>query len=270
MWPENLEHRTGRLYCRGIVDRMANTILDNKKNGKVGNDLGKHLTSESRLSVISGQFSMYGFEALKKELRRIKGLRLVLSQPPGSAESQFPGVIGDSFELRFRNQLNQTQVAMECAHWLAEKAEAKTVRNPSAFSQNLFHVGNQGTDDVAIQGNSQFTGTGLGYVESGNYYMNMCVSDPPNAAAMLEWFEAIWTDPDVVVDAKDLLLAQLENLRKDQAPEFVYFLTLYNIFKDFLEDIDEENIIKTKTGFKDTLIWNKLYRFQRDGVLGAI
>ncbi len=53
-------------------------------------------------------------------------------------------------------------------------------------------------------------------------------------------------------------------------PEFLYFFTLYHIFKDFIGELDEEKIIRTKTGFKNTLVWNKLYNFQRDGVLGAI
>jgi len=248
-------------------------LLDNRKNGKVGDELRRHLADCSKLSIISGLFSIYGFESLKKELSHIEGLRLILSQHPVNSnvpEAGFSSLAGDHFELRFKNQLNQAQVAKECAHWLNEKAEIRIARNPSAFSQNLFHVQSTNGDNIAIQGSSGFTSDGLGYAESDQYHMNTCVSDTPNTAAMLEWFETIWSDPLAVQDAKDLLLKQLDNLIKDQSPEFIYFLTLYNIFKDFLDDIDEENIIKTKTGFKETVVWNKLYKFQRDGVLGAI
>jgi superfamily II DNA or RNA helicase len=249
-------------------------LLDNKKNGKVGDELRKHLTDGSKLSVISGLFSIYGFESLRKELHQIEGLRLVLSQIAvvnnSSINIHFPQLVGDHFELRFKNQLNQAQIAKECASWFKEKAEIRMATNPVALTQNLFHVQEPDGKAVAIQGSSGFTSTGLGYAESDRYHMNMCALDTESTTALLEWFETIWNDPSALGDAKELLLNQLDNLIKDQSPEFIYFLTLYNIFKDFLDEIDEENIIKSKTGFKETLVWNKLYKFQRDGVLGAI
>ena len=248
-------------------------LLDNRKNGKVGDELRRHIDAGSKLSVISGLFSIYGFDALKKELRQIDKLRLVIAQDPANTNASGAGfefLAGDGFELRLKNQLNQAQIAKECARWINDKAEVRSATNPPALGQNLFHLQGSNGSAVAIQGSSSFTSTGLGNVESDRYHMNMCTSDAPNTSALLEWFETIWNDPSAVKDAKQLLLRQLENLVKDQSPEFIYFLTLYNIFKDFLEEIDEENIIKTKTGFKDTLVWNKLYKFQRDGVLGAI
>jgi len=249
-------------------------LLDNKKNGKVGDELRKHITDGSKLSVISGLFSIYGFKSLQKELRQINGLRLVLSQISGANNASMDflslPLVGDHFELRFKNQLNQMQVAKECASWLKEKAEIRMANNPVALSQNLFHVQGPNEKAVAIHGSASFTSSGLGYAESNRYHMNMCATDTPNTTALLKWFETIWNDPSAVQDVKELLLNQFDNLIRDQSSEFIYFLTLYNIFKDFLDDIDEENIIKTKTGFKETLVWNKLYKFQRDGVLGAI
>ncbi len=247
-------------------------LLDNKKKGRVGDELRKHLSDGSKLSIVSGLFSIYGFELLKNELSHIEDLRLVLSQDIFN-EVQGVGansLAGDQFELWFKNQFNQAQVAKECARWVKDKTEVRIAANPAAFSQNLFHVHEKNGEAIAIQGSSSFTSAGLGYAESDKFHMNMCVSDSPSTEALLEWFEVIWNDPSAVQDAKDLLLIQLDNLILDQSPEFIYFLTLYNIFKDFLEDIDEENIIKTKTGFKETRVWNKLYKFQRDGVLGAI
>lgn len=249
-------------------------LLDNKKNGKVGDELKKHLSTGTKLSVMSGLFSIYGFEALKKELKSVDGARFLLfpasSNDNGDDFVTFPMLEGDDFELRFKNQLNQMQIAKECSKWLAEKAEVRTARSPQSFGQNLMLAKGADANAVAIQGSSTFTSTGLGYSESNRFHMNMCAKDAPSTSAMLDWFEGIWHDPQATEDAKGLLLKQLERLSADQSPEFVYFLTLYNLFKDFLEDIDEENIIKSKTGFKDTIVWNKLYKFQRDGVLGAI
>ncbi|WP_366555343.1 helicase-related protein [Aquibaculum sediminis] len=247
-------------------------LLDNKKNGKVGDALREHLNTGSRLSVISGLFSIYGFESLKNELKGLDAFRLILAQEPANdlSDGNAAALAGDEFELRFRNRLDQSRIAKECAKWLSEKADIKIAKNPRAFGQNLLFAQGKDGDAIGIQGSSTFTSTGFGYSESNRFHMNMCAKDAPSTEAMLEWFETIWNDPSAVEDAKSILLERLEKLVADQTPEFIYFLTLYNIFKDFLEDIDEENIIKSKTGFKDTTVWNKLYKFQQDGVLGAI
>jgi len=249
-------------------------LLDNKKNGKVGDKLREHIQGGSRLSVISGLFSIYGFDALKSELKRIDSLRFIFSRAGiPSTDTSSPGfgnITGDRFETRLKNQLNQKQVAQECAAWLVNKADVRLLTHAGMVSQNLFHISDADGEGKAIQGSSHFTSSGLGDVESDNYEMNMFVPDGSSSASMLEWFDAIWNDPNAVEEAKSLLLEQLNELTKEQSPEFIYFLTLYNLFKDFIEDIDEDNIIKTKTGIKNTVVWNKLYKFQRDGVLGAI
>ena len=100
--------------------------------------------------------------------------------------------------------------------------------------------------------------------------MNTLITDKENTDQLLGWFNSLWNHDAITHKVKTKLLQELEKLYQDNAPEFLYFVTLYHLFKDLLHDMDEEKIIKTKTGFKDTIVWNKLYNFQRDGVLGAI
>ena len=247
-------------------------LLDNKKNGKVGDTLKEHLTKDSRLSIISALFSIYGFDALKKELNQVEQVRLLFSTIDKTQEgdAHFQGLNGDQFERRFKNKLNQHQIAKECTEWLSKTAEIKCVNNPQSLSQNLFHIENTNSESIAIQGSSNFTTSGLGFSESDKYDMNMCLTEADSTQALLEWFNGIWDNTDAVNDIKESLFTELNRLIEDQPPAFIYFLTLFNIFKDFIEELDEEKIIKTKTGFKETLVWNKLYKFQSDGVLGAI
>ena len=248
-------------------------LLDNKKAGKVGNAIKEQIQSSSKLSIISSCFSIYAFETLQKELRKVDSLRLLFSEPASSSdESLAPilsGLSGDKFERRLQNKLNQTRIAKECAAWLSAKAQIKAVKSVHTLNQNLYHIQNDG-NAIAIQGSSPFTTSGLGYSESDAHAMNMCLTDASSTSGLLEWFGAIWGNTSAVEDIKETLLQQLEAIIKDRSPKFIYFLTLYNIFKDYLGELDEEKIIKTKTGFKNTLIWNKLYKFQRDGALGAI
>jgi SNF2 family DNA or RNA helicase len=247
-------------------------LLDNKKNGKVGDALKENLQAGAKLSVISGLFSIYGYESLKKELNQIENVRLLFSKLEITDEGglNFQSLNGDSFERRYKNRLNQATIAKECANWLSKKAEIKVVSNPHILNQNLFHIQNQDSPAIAIQGSSHFTTSGLGISDSNKYDMNMLLSETSSTKDLLDWFNEIWENPAAVNDIKECLLTELKRLIDDQSPEFIYFLTLFNIFKDFLDELDEERIIKTKTGFKETLVWNKLYKFQRDGVMGAI
>ena len=248
-------------------------LLDNKKTGKVGDKLKESISKGSRLSIISGLFSIYAYDALKKELAKVESVRLLFSEPAVSTGETLPpvlqGLCGDRFERRLRNKLTQTHIARECASWLSRKADIRAVNMPHSLNQSLFHI-ESNDSATAIQGSSPFTTSGLGYSDSNSYAMNMCLTDPESTRGLLEWFETIWSNKSAVSDIKTLLLEQLEAISRDRSGRFVYFLVLYNIFKDYLGELDEEQIIKTKTGFKDTLVWNKLYKFQRDGVLGAI
>ena len=83
-------------------------------------------------------------------------------------------------------------------------------------------------------------------------------------------FNELWSNNEAVKDVKQEVLEHMQILYRENTPEFIYFVTLYNIFSNDIESLFEENIVKTKTGFKDTAIWNMLYKFQRDGVIGAI
>lgn len=243
-------------------------LIDNKKTIKIGDTLKETIASGSKLSVVSGLFSIYAFDALKKELLQTGNTRLLLTQLNNTNIQ--PKLTGDKFEVRLRNQLNQSKIAKECIQWLESQVQVRATKISGVISQTLFHVANKNGADIAIQGSSQFTSTGLGYTESDSFDMNMCVKDTENTQGLLQWFEGLWTNETLVQDAKSLLLEQLNTLAEGKSAQFIYFLTLYNLFKNFLEEIDEEKIIKTKTGFKDTLVWNKLYKFQRDGVIGAI
>lgn len=242
-------------------------LLDNKNSGYVGTELKAHAYEGSKLSVLSALFTLYGFSVLKKEFSKISNVRLLLTDWP---HSNLQSLIGSEKELRLTNKLDQKRIAQECAKWLSDKVEVKASHSLNQGNQNLFHIQNTDEPDFAVHGSATFSPVGLGEVQSDRFQMNTGISDPETSQQLLGWFNSIWTDETAVKDIKADLIRQLDFIAADQPADFIYFLTLYNIFKDFLEDIVEENIIKSKTGFKDTSVWNKLYKFQKDGVLGAI
>lgn len=242
-------------------------LLDNKGHGKVITELQKAIQRTSKLAVLSGLFSIYGFSALKKELSNLDESRLMLSRWDDASLHALAGV---PQETRLKNKLHQNHEAKECAAWLKKHVQVRALTGKMTFPpQNMFHVQN-GEDAFTVQGGSHFTATGLGVIKSDSFEINMGISDRDTTKQLLQWFDTIWNDSQATQDIRSELIAHLDYLAEDKSANFVYFITLYNIFKDYLEDIDEESIIRSKTGFKDTLVWNKLYKFQRDGVLGAI
>lgn len=234
-------------------------VIDNKRD-KVGDILTQHITRKTDLSVITSLFSIYAFAMLENNLPLINKLRLLFSAPLDLNDKLT--LIGDADERKLRNQLTQQFVASKCREWLSEHAE---ILLNTSVAQNLVF-----TDDIAIQGGANLTASGLGFVNSGRASMNTAFDEQETIESMAAWFESVWGDRQQIQDIKKSFLDQLAWIGGDKAPDFIYYLILYHIFTDTIEELDEEKIIKTKTGIKEHLIWQKLYKFQKDGVLGAI
>ncbi len=250
------------------------SLLDNKTQGKVADALAEGIQSNAYISILSSLFSIYGYSALKKQLERADVLRFLIplndtSVASGNAKPfRVKGLTGSEADRRFRNTLNMTALARGCSQWLQQKSEIRAVSLP--VLQNLFHIKNPDGSATAVHGSSSFTSVGLGTVPSDGYEMNTCFTTPAETESLIKWFDAIWSNSEATEDVKSLVLEQLETIFANKPPEQIYFLTLYNVFRESLGELEEDKIIKTRTGIKDTLVWSKLYRFQHDGVLGAI
>ncbi|ATV65064.1 helicase [Fusobacterium pseudoperiodonticum] len=185
----------------------------------------------------------------------------------GSYES---GLAGDRYEMKLKNELKQSEIAKECAEWIRKKVEVRAYDEEHTLPQKMYIMEQNDGEDSYIFGSSDFTSSGLGVVSSNKSEMNTYMKDTTSTQAMLNLFNKAWNDNEKVKDVKKALLESLEVVYRENTSEFIYFVTLYNIFKDYLSDLTEEEIVKSKTGFKDSVVWNKLYNFQKDGVLGAI
>ena len=261
---------------------MEMQLLDNKAQGKVIDKLKENIKTGTKLSIISAYFTIYAYEELRKELNKIDSLRLLFSEPTfiknkkdinrefklsGSYER---GLAGDRYEMKLKNELKQSEIAKECANWIKEKVEVKAYDEEYPLPQKMYLMENKKEESSCIVGSSDFTSGGLGIVSSNKLDMNSFVKSSMYTQQMIAQFDMFWNDKEKAKNVKKYLLESLEVVYKENNPEFIYFVTLYNIFKDYLENLTEEDIVKTKTGFKESVVWNKLYNFQKDGVLGAI
>lgn len=261
---------------------MEMQLLDNKVQGRVVDKLRENIKSGTKLSIISAYFTIYAYEELRKELEKIESLRLLFSEPTfvknkkdinrefklsGSYER---GLAGDRYEMKLKNELKQSEIAKECANWIREKVEVRAYDEEYPLPQKMYLMENKKDESACIFGSSDFTSGGLGLVPSKKLEVNTYIKDSLHTQQMLNQFELYWNDKERVKNVKVHLLKSLEEVYKENTPEFIYFVTIYNIFKEYLNELSEEDIIKTKTGFKESVVWNKLYNFQKDGVLGAI
>lgn len=255
-------------------------VLDNKKY-RVVDELKEEIRKGTKLSVISAYFTIYAYAELKNELSKIDNMRFIFTEPTFVHKEQElireyyiernpeKKISGNEFEIKLRNEMKQAAIAKECAEWLEKKAEIKSLKQANPAQPRLVYIENP-EDNVSINGTVDFTSDGLGITPSNRLDSNMCIYGKEFTISFLQSFNELWENAAAVQDVKDKVLEQMRILYKENTPEFVYFVTLYNIFNNYLDELTEDNIVKSRTGFKDTLIWNKLYKFQKDGVMGAI
>ena len=223
------------------------------------------LASASGLDIASPAFSVFAFAEFAGQLKGLSGCRLVL---PDAALADLQ-LLGSESDRAFRNQLAARWLARRCADWLAGGVEVRGVRSPLPQSA-LIATAADPANNRAITGHCPFTTDGLGLTPGNEFSLIQCSETPDEAAVLLGWFTKLWDSLPASADAKKHLLAQLANITEHKAPSLVYYLMLYHLFRGLGDELDEERIIKSATGIRNTLVWKKLYKFQRDGVVGAI
>lgn len=254
----------------------TSSIRDNNSHGKVADFLREKITSDSKLSFVSAYFTIYAYECLKDKLESIDRLRFLFGEPsfissidPNLTDRK-SAELSDS-TICLTEQMTQRTVAKACREWIDRKVDVRSVKKPGFLHGKLYHIDPVGKEEHAIFGSSNFTTRGLG--EAGaqnNIELNMVVNDRRDLEELRNWFDGLWNDESLVEDVKEKVIHYLDQLSKDNDPEFVYFKTLFHLFEDFLSEQDQGGLLDEHIGITETEIWKALFEFQKDGVKGAI
>lgn len=251
-------------------------IRDNLERGSVGEFLCEKIVNGSRLSIVSAYFTIYAYAALQAELDQISELRFLFGEPrfvksldPDKSDKH-AFVITDT-GLRLAEQLRQKQAARDCAAWIQEKVQIRSVRRANLLHGKMYHIDNHGIHD-AILGSANFTVRGLGLAQDGqnNIELNLEVDSRRDRQDLQRWFDELWQNEELVQDVKAEVLAYLQKLYQDNSPQFVYYKTLFHVFERFLEDQARGGLLDDDIRLTDTQVWHTLFEFQKDGVKGAI
>jgi hypothetical protein len=261
-------------------------IIDNTSR-LLGDDLKASIGRGSRLRIAASCFSIYAFEELKTELSKIDSLQFIFTAPtfvPTEVTDRLrkerreffipnaqreSGLYGTEFEIQLRNKLTQRAVARECADWIRKKARFSSNTSKAPMQQFMHIAGSDG--EVGYMPISGFTAADLGY-QKGDAVSNFVTrfDDPAHAKMYLQLFDQIWSDPDKVKDVTSAICEHIESVYQENSPERVYFAMLYSIFQDFLDEVDEDVLPNDLTGYQDSLVWNKLFNYQKDAATGII
>ena len=252
-------------------------LIDNKEK-KLRDDLSAEIKKGSKLSIAAACFSIYAFEELKKELQNVDELRFIFTSPTFVTEkmkkekrefyiprlNRERSLYGTEFEVKLRNELQQKAIAKECVEWIRKKVTFKS----NATSENM--MGFINLDDKNYMPVTGFTTVDLGCERGNNAYNMVQKTTTPFSNSYIELFDSLWRDNNKMQLVTEEVIENITAAYNENAPDFIYFVTLYNIFNEFLEDISEDVLPNEATGFKESKIWGMLYNFQKDAVLAII
>jgi SNF2 family DNA or RNA helicase len=256
-----------------VFDNITKTVKE---------DLRNELKAGSKVSIAAACFSMYAFHELKAQLETIDQLRFVFTSPTFISDKMVKekrefyiprlnrerSVYGTEFEVKLRNELNQKAIARECADWISRKAVFKsnvTNENMTGF----LNIQNPEKTHTYTPING-FTTVDIGCERGNNSYNIVTKLDAPLCNKFLEVFDEVWNDSAKLHDVTEEVIESISAAYNENSPDFIYFVTLYNIFNEFLEDVSEDVLPEEGVGFRNTKIWNMLYNFQKDAALAII
>lgn len=260
---------------------MDTKIFDNI-NEIVRDDLISTITKGSKLSIAASCFSMYAYKELKKQLENIDEFRFIFTSPTFIKEkaakqkrefyiprlNRENSLYGTEFEIKLRNEMTQKSIAKECADWIKRKAKFKSNTTGEYMSGFFNIVGKE--DKMTYMPINGFTTVDIGCERGNNSYNMISRIGFPLSNSYIELFDKIWNDKEKLQDVTSMVIENITTAYNENSPELIYFITLYYVFSEFLEDISEDELPNEATGFKQSKIWNMLYDFQKDAVLAII
>ena len=252
---------------QSILDNRGHTLVDYLRRG---------LDAVETFHLVSAYFSVYGYELLEEALNRVGAVRFLFGDPTSVEEVDQGRKEPKSFELTetglaASHMLRQKAVARRCAEWIKrDTVEVRSISQANFLHGKMYIAGDTEAGACAVVGSSNFTRRGLGGGGGSNLEINLAVRDTVIRAELRNWFNALWSDTGLTRDVKEEVLNALGRIGQEHAPEFIYFKTLFELFRDEIDAGMDSGQQLADVRLYDTAIWKTLYAFQEDGAKSAI
>ena len=239
-------------------------LIHNTGADRVIDLIRPHLKRGNQLGCVTPSFSLHAFAELRDALSTLERVQLIL--PPDNERLEFLGGEGDRAA---RNRLQARWLANQCAKWISEKVELRRALGP--VPQGAAVIRNaQATPEQVVMGSFAFSTDGLGLTPGNPLSLIHASESADEATQLAKWLDHQWTALRVQHDTRAALIQALQAMGEHRDPFTLYTLILHHLFRDSGDEMDEERIVKSATGIRNTVVWKKLFKFQRDGVVGAI
>ena len=239
-------------------------LIHNTGADRVIDLMRPHLKRGSQLGLVSPSFSLFAFAELRDALAGLEKVQLIL--PPDDEGLEFLGGEGDRAA---RNGLQARWLAVQCAKWISEKVELRRALGPVPQGAAVMRDA-QATTEQVVLGSFAFSTDGLGLTPGNPLSLIQASESADEATQLAKWLDHQWAALHAQPDTRDALIQALRAIGEHRDPYTLYTLILHHLFRDSGDDMDEERIVKSATGIRNTVVWKKLFKFQRDGVVGAI
>ncbi len=245
-----------------IFDNVSEIVRD---------DMAQTIKRGSKVSIAAACFSMYAYNELKTQLESVDEFRFVFTSPTFIAEkaqkqkrefyiprlSREQSLYGTEFEIKLRNEMTQKAIAKECADWIRRKAHFKS--NTTGENMGGFMTVDSTAEQTAYMPLNNFTTVDIGCERGNNSYNMVNRFEAPFSTQYMQLLESLWKDRDKLQDVTETVIENIATAYAENSPELIYFITLYNVFSEFLEDISEDvlpneaSFILFRSGFPRTL-----------------
>lgn len=239
-------------------------LIRNSGSDRVIDIVRAEAENANKADCVTPHFSLFAYSALSEILSKLAGFRLLL--PSTGEDLHFCGTDADRAE---RNKLQTRWLANHCARWVLQKAEVRTAQGTIPQSSLILRSA-EGTPTKAVIGSFGFSTGGLGLVPTSALNLVQASESAEDTAILANWFEQQWKALDGSPAHREEFAQTLRQLGEYPSPESLYALILHRLFRDTADTINEDLVIDSATGFRNTKVWRKLYRFQRDAVVGAL
>lgn len=262
---------------------MKNIIIENKGDDTLLNFLKEVIDRDTKLKLTVGEFSIYAFYDLLKEIKRAKSFEVILTENKFRIDDdsfskryeiarQNQNISGNQYEIALKNNMNSTYIARAINTLIQDNVNFKILKSGNYLPNQLLLENERSQNkNVFLPTIYNFSSDGIGTQPSNNLAPLTAITGDQNIVQSFSRnFDVNWNDGNSVDNHTDEIIERLSRISSENTPEWLYYISLYHIFHSQLDELDEKNTIKEGTGFKETAVWNTLYDFQKDGVVGLI